>query len=297
MGIARFFLPRREQIPRSLFTRVNFIVRMWSNPCDAPFALYVETMWPAALEAAITAVDFGIADIARNIFRPWGLTGGRGLRQRRGRRPKLTRRIQRKFGPLKLLQDRKIGNGLKWLWIVDTKLQMVLLWFLIIDVLSEFLYLWTSGLYCTAPCLMSQGPGAALANTDGTVHLSLEGWSPLVFKVLKYKRGNVNIHFGGGTTGDGIFLLVCGGTARALTGGTLQISMRMRLPGNPTLVDTDGPVSVTTEDTADLLVSGIVEDPYNIAVDVRSEGGHFEILDYWFLILGQPPGGIPLCPS
>ncbi len=296
MGLLKTFLPRREQIPGSIVTRVNFIVRMVINPCDAPLVVYVETMWPAALEAAITAVDFGLADIARCVFRPWGLMKTAGGRRRGQKRPKLIRRLMRRIPLLRLIQDRKIGRNLKWLWIIDTKLQYVLLWLLIIDVVSEFLYRWTSNLYCTAPCLMSQAAGAALAWTDGDVHLALSGWTPMVWKVEKYHRGNAHVHFGGASLGPGKWQICAGTTTQALTGGFLDISMRLKVVGEPTIIGSDGPVRVTQTDPADLLASAYVEGDMSIIVQVRSEGGNYQTLDSYFSVIAIPDGGAPLCP-
>ncbi|MBW7998539.1 MAG: hypothetical protein FVQ81_18590 [Candidatus Glassbacteria bacterium] len=296
MGLLKQFLPRREQIPSSIVTRVNFIVRMVINPCDAPLVVYVETMWPAALEAAITAVDFGLADIARCVFRPWGLMKTPGGRGRKAKRPKFIRRLMRRIPLLRLVQDRKIGRNLKWLWIIDTKLQYVLLWLLIIDVVSEFLYRWTSALYCTAPCLMSQGAGAALAHTDGDAHLSLLGWQAMVWKTLKYKRGGATIHLGGARLEMGKWQICAGTTARATSGGELQISMRLVIVGEPLPIDQDGPVFVTQTKTADLVASAYLEGDFSIHAEVRSEGGNFETLDSYFSVIAIPEGGQPLCP-
>ena len=296
MGLLKKFLPRREQIPGTIVERVNFIVRIVVNPCDAPLVIYLETMWPAALEAAITAVDFGLADIARCVFRPWGLMKTPGGRGRKAKRPKFIRRLMRRVPLLRLVQDRKIGRNLKWLWIIDTKLQYVLLWFLIIDVVSEFLYRWTSNLYCTAPCLMSLAEGAALAHTDGDVHLALSGWTPMVWKETKYQRGGASINFGGASCSKARWQVTVGTTAKALSGGELQISLRIIIPGLPEPIAQDGPVFVTTTKTDDLVASAYIEGDFNLIVQVRSEGGNYQTLDSYFSVIAIPEGGQPLCP-
>lgn len=296
MGILKTFLPRRDAIPGTIVERVNFIIRYVANPCDAPFVVYVETMWPAALEAAITAVDFGIADIARCVFRPWALLKTQGGRSRKRKRPKFIRRLMRLVPVLKIVQDRKIGRNLRWMWIIDTKLQQVLLWFLIIDVVSEFLYRWTSNLYCTADCMMKDAPGAALAWSDGDVHLALSGWTPMVWKVLKYKRGNCNINLGGANLGLAKWQITCGTTCWALSGGLLKVSMRMVSPGNPGILDQDGPVEVTTTDPQDLVCSAFIEGDFSVLVQVRSEGGNYRTEDSYFSVIAIPEDGNPLCP-
>ncbi len=297
MGVIKWFLPRRDQIPKSLFTRVNFIVRMWSNPCDAPWVLYAETMWPAALEAFITLIDFGLADLARNIFRPAGLMKGPGGERGKGRRPKLTRRIQRKFGPLRKLQDRKIGNGLKFMWIVDTRLQQLLWYFLLADVLSEFLYRWTSGIYCTFQCQAQSASGAGLAHNVAQQHLALSGWSVNSYPIIDYERGNVTMTSVNFFVDPDVRYNVAAGATVRMDAHPGEVSCRLIARNPLTVIDSDGPVAVTVTNKADLVVSAEVAGADVIQVEFQSTFGNYWVEDAYVSILAFPAEGMPLCPT
>lgn len=292
MAIATRFLPRRELIPGSIVQRVNFVITMWSNPCDAPWVLYVEAMWPAALDAFVTIIDFSCADIARAIFRPAGLMGG-GLRHGRRRRPGLNRRLQRLFGPLRKLQDRKIGNGLKFLWIVDTGLQRILWYFVLVDAATEFLYRWTSGVYATQECLMAGGPGAALARDGGDLILGIGGWQAQTWEELVYDRGDATITLASGRTGNGRWLFTAGATCNNASGEGTLVQMRLREPGGMGVIDTDGPVELPFNGSADLVVSAIVEGGTSVVVEFAGFHGNFWTDRANFAIIGRPLEGVP----
>ena len=298
MGIVKFFLPRRSQIPRSLFTRVNFIVRMWNNPCDVPWVLYVETLEPAALEAFITLIDFGIADLARNIFRPAGLLLKRRGRHARGRRPKITRRLQRKIMPLRKLQDRKIGQKLKWMWIVDTKLQQVLWYFLIADVASEFLYRWTSGIYCTDKSDLISCPGAALGMTDEQTILGIFGWDALSVTTVMYERGGAG--FSGPVLNmiDGMWLVSAGGTIVPTGPGTINVRARLTDPGHSFVADETELFPVSKEKPGDFVLGVMIENANNLVVETQSDpGGNYVVSGFAFSGMRRPPGGAAYCPK
>ena len=298
MGIVKWFLPRRSQIPRSLYTRVNFIVRMWNNPCDVPWVLYVETLEPAALEAFITLIDFGIADLARNIFRPAGLLIKRRGRHARGHRPKITRRIQRKFKPLRKLQDRKIGNGLKWLWIVDTKLQQVLWYFLLADVFSEFLYRWTSGIYCTDKSDLISCPGAALGHTDEQTLLGITGWDSWSWVTVDYERGGASISGPVMNMVDGMWLVAGGGTIEPTGGFPTNVEVRLVDPGHSFVPDQTGLFQVTKEAPLDFVVSAMIQDPRHLVIESQSDpGGNYIVKGAYFSAMQRPPGGAAYCPK
>lgn len=296
MGIVKYWLPRRDTIPRGIFERVNFIVTMWNNPCDVPWVLYVETLWPAALEAFITLVDFSIADLARNIFRPAGLAGVRGGRHGRGKQMKFTRRIQRKFGPLRALQDRRIGSALKVLWIIDTRLQQVLWYFLLADVASEFLYRWTSGIYCTDASDQISCPAAGLAFTDDQVHLGISGWDSQVWREVKYERGGISFSGPVMSVVDGHWHIASGGTCEPTSPGIIFVRMRLRIPGDPHILDETELLEVDQLSPTDFVVGASVDDPRNVIVETQSDpGGNYRFTDSYFSAQMRPGGGEKYC--
>lgn len=297
MGLVKAFLPRRDHIPKGLFERINFVITMWNNPCDVPWVLYMETLKPAALEAFITLIDFSIEDIARNIFRPAGLDKGKGGGHGRGRRQKLTRRVQRKFGPLKALQDRKIGGGLKFLWIVDTGFQRVLWYFLVADVATEFLYRWTSGIYCTDASDTISCPGAALAFTESQVHLGISGWDAQTWVDVKYERGGASIDGPVLNMIDGMWLIASGGTCTPTGDGTIRVQMRLRVVSTGEILDITALQDVSKLSPGDFVVGAQVQDPSNVVAETQSDpGGNYVFTGSVISAQLRPPGGPKLCP-
>ncbi len=147
------------------FDKVNYVIDSWSQPCDAPWYIYIETMKPAALEAFIVLLSFGWADVARGAFRPKGLS-----RRSSKRRGKWSRRIPKlpeignalgKAIPI----GEQIEDFVKWgcntrtLWRIDNVAQAVMYGWLVADVTINFAYNWTSLLYeggfCADPPLGS----------------------------------------------------------------------------------------------------------------------------------------------
>ena len=271
---------------------------MWNNPCDVPWVLYVETLEPAALEAFITLIDFGIADLARNIFRPAGLLLKRRGLHGRGKRPKLTRRLQRKFKPLRKLQDRKIGSKLRFLWIVDTKLQQVLWYFLIADVASEFLYRWTSGIYCTDKSDLISCPGAALGMTDEQTLLGISGWDALSIVEKKYERGGASISGPVMNMVDGMWLVSAGGTIEPTGPGTINVRARLTDPGHSFVPDESDLFPVSKLSPGDFVLSTMIQDPRHLIVETQSDpGGNYIVKGFAFSVMQRPPGGPAYCPK
>ncbi len=175
--------------PPDIIDRVNYVVETWSNPCEAPWYLYMETAQPAALEALVMLACFDVDDIVRYIFRPAGLRGGGHLRsgrkgKRGARRPRLGERIRNKVAPLRAIKNRKVTNGVKTLWVIDGIGQRLLWWWLVADVASGFAYNWTSLLYKTEECQMSASPGNIGAETGpmtvgATPQLEAVNWTKI----------------------------------------------------------------------------------------------------------------------
>ncbi len=147
------------------FDKVNYVIDSWSQPCNAPWYIYIQTMKPAALEAFIVLLSFGWADVARGAFRPKGLS-----RRSSKRRGKWSRRIPKlpeignalgKAIPIgEQLEDFvKWGCGTRTMWRVDNAVQAVMYGWLVADVAINFAYNWTSALYeggfCRPPVLGS----------------------------------------------------------------------------------------------------------------------------------------------
>ena len=140
------------------FDQVNYVIDAWARPCEAPWYIYVECLKPAALNAFITFITFGLSDVARGFARPKGLN-----KRRSGKRKgKWNRRIPR-FPELgNLLGSHLPGSdaarsanwstGAKALWRIDGVAQHFLFWWLVADITNDFAFEFTSCLYETRWC-------------------------------------------------------------------------------------------------------------------------------------------------
>ncbi len=145
----------------SFFDKTNYVIDAWTNPCVAPWYIYVETMGPAALKAFITLISFGWDDVARGFWRPRGLnprrTGKRKGKWRRAipRFPELGEEIGKRIPGADAVKGRKWGCGGRTLWRIDTALQRGFFYWLVADVTNDFFFEWTSLLYKTEWCKAS----------------------------------------------------------------------------------------------------------------------------------------------
>ncbi len=143
------------------FDKVNYIIKAWARPCNAPWYIYVEALKPALLTAFITLATFGWDDVARGYFRPRGLgrrTGKRG----KGRGGRGFRGIP-EFGDMagKHLPGAEEIKGQNWsnlgktLWRIDSLTQLGLFFWLVADVTEDLAFNFTSVLYETVWCQAS----------------------------------------------------------------------------------------------------------------------------------------------
>jgi hypothetical protein len=182
--------------PPGLEGKINFVVEMWNNPCDAPWYVYVETAWPAALQMVVTVFCFDFDDLVRWIFRPMGLwpmgfgirrRGRRGGRRRRG----LGARVRSKLPYLVAIEGRQVSNGVKNLWRIDTIGQKLLWWWLLIDATTTFAYNWTSAIYKTEWCQLKKATGAGAAEGDSSIYGGLFPPLTIMTPNIQYNRGTV----------------------------------------------------------------------------------------------------------
>jgi len=140
------------------FDKVNYVIKSWTQPCEAPWYIYVETLFPALLEAFITLMLFGWDDVARGYFRPPQKRGSRHRRRGKKRKPRPLRipewgeEIGKRLPGSKKARGRKYSQAGLTLWAIDSALQRGLFWWLVADVTIDLAYNWTSLLYETEWC-------------------------------------------------------------------------------------------------------------------------------------------------
>jgi len=147
-----------HRIKRDFFEKTNFVIDSWTQPCEAPWYIYIETLAPALLEAFIVLMTFGWDDVGRGYFRPHGLRTRR--HRRRGRRPRrpgggipeLGEEIGKRLPGAKKVKGRKWSQTGRTLWAIDTTIQRGLFWWLVADVTNDLAYNWTTLLYETEWC-------------------------------------------------------------------------------------------------------------------------------------------------
>lgn len=248
--------------PPGIIERANYIVRSFNNPCNAPWAVYVETALPAFLEVWIALVCFDILDVIRFIFRPAGLRSGRHIRRgrkgdKRRRKQGLGRRVANKLPALKTLSGRKVSQGVKNLWIIDGIGQRLLWWWLVADVATSFLYNWTSMVRKSEFCQAAESSGASLReNTNNTIS-AITSWFTIAYDDLKYEKGTATDLPNAVTIGLGRWEMVasCHAVNRTNTDTQCELRIIEILPGNPPFFSSEL-VNLPANGSADMVVTG-----------------------------------------
>jgi len=267
---------------------------MWNNPCDVPWVVYIETARPAALEALVAIACFDIGDVLRFIFRPAGLRsgrhGGRPRKGRHGRKAKGIRaRLARKLPPFARLQQRKLTQGVKNLWIIDGVGQRLLWWWLIADVSTGFLYNWTSMIYKTEKCQMALAPGATLWSGNTQVFIPLFGFSQVTYNAEDYQRGNAFIFAQVYSFGAGEWLLVASVTVHNGFPSSIGAEMRIRVQDlTGTWFIFGGETRIPANSSGSVMVTGNISGGASGWTEMRIDGGALIGEDAAFYIQGKP---------
>lgn len=285
--------------PPGIIDRVNYVAKSWNNPCNAPWAVYVESVLPAALEVAVALVCFDIFDVARFIFRPANLRSGRhGSRRRKGRhgrKPKGIRALlARKLPPFQRLQQRKITQGVKTLWVIDGIGQRALWWWLVIDVASGFLYNWTSMVRKSEACQQADSPGMGLRRGNSATYLAIQVWPDVSFATLDYAERAVTLQSFSWGVGLGEFDIVASLQLRnsVLFTGDAELRIRVNYPGNTTFFN-GGPTNFGPGAEGGLVATANVQGPVTGWVEVQIENGRMFGTDSMIYIQGRAPVAKP----
>lgn len=133
----------------SFSNKFNFVVSFILSDCESPATLYVETAWPPAVHASQSLLMFDVGDALRSAFRPKGdrrARHGRKTGKKRGKRrggipeptDMLLNPVKETFG----WDTRKLSQGTKFLWTIDTIGQKWLGRAFMVSLLNDFLYEW-----------------------------------------------------------------------------------------------------------------------------------------------------------
>jgi hypothetical protein len=160
--------------------KVNAIIDFWSNPCDAPWTVYIETLYPAAGRFFLAIIDTSLLDIAREYLRPRaGLT--RGNQRKKGRRrgwrglPRVDgQMIGRLIPGAQTLAGMEYGANTKFLWQIDGIIQRGLWYVVLIDATTDGFYWWAQGIKEIGFCKPINRP-FAFAYTDRPFAIAFAG--------------------------------------------------------------------------------------------------------------------------
>lgn len=280
--------------PPGIIDRVNYVIDSWNNPCDLPWMVYVETALPAALEALIAVVCFDIADVVRFIFRPANLRSGRhgsrGKKGQHGRKPKgLRARLAVKLPEFSKLQQRKVSQGVRTLWVIDGIGQRLLWWWLVADVTTGFLYNFTSMIYKTEVCQMAAAPGSGLRQITNISFAAIIGWNSVSYPTLRYENGTLSWNNAAFSVGEGNWSVVASLECENTGASDQQIEIRIAIVRpSGTEYFTGGQLSLEVGGGGGLVMSMTAKGPFTGFVQMRPSVGFTRATDGDLYIQGRP---------
>ena len=268
------------------FDKVNYVIDAWARPCEAPWYIYVECLKPAALNAFITFITFGLADVARGFARPKGLN-----KRRSGKRKgKWNRRVPRfpELGNLlgshlpgsDAARSANWSDGAKSLWRIDGVAQHFLFWWLVADITNDFAFEFTSCLYETRWC--KESSAGRFSFQLGPAQQAL----PDVWGAVGYNDKDYQFPFPS-------WIITFGNTG--LKGATITFSMdiepffpssppvayetRLRNFNSSTVYASSGPTDADPDGKGIAVVSGSVPAQTQFVVEIFPHGGRAKITD------------------
>lgn len=259
--------------------QVRFITFMLMQDCDYPMWVYFETSKKPAGKAVLRLLEFGFYDLVRAFFRPKGLRSARhGRKGRRGKRsrigiPELSEIIAKRLPGYAPMRGRRVTQGVKNLWIIDTFFQRVLYHWLIIDVTADFLFEWTSGIL-THEKTDCENVARMMRTDDGPPGQGLLKWQALQIRDVQYEQGVLGSTQSSCDVPAGTFFITVTLTANSqrVGGTTMNIRLRKRL-GDQAILATAGSQHVPQNTDTDFVVSGMIEGPMVIGWDIYVDSG------------------------
>ena len=278
--------------PPGTFDKVNYVIDAWSNPCKAPWVVYVEALKPAALVALVSLVCFDIFDVARWIFRPAAAnrSGRHGRKGRKGQRRTLVSRTRSKVPPWRALSRRHVTDGVKHLWVFDQFTQRLLWWWLVVDVATEFTYNFTTLVYKSEFCQMAAAPGNELREDDDDIRLGIQGWQAVGFEQLQYTEGAVQSDAFSAQLGDGHWAVFASMDWENEMTNDVSGQIRIRVTSDPDIPPAEGPLTNIAPGSRGGSVATIqITGPASIVYEARSVGGNLTKGSGILYIQGVPP--------
>lgn len=254
-------LPEKHQL--SSLAKVNFVTTLISSECENNWVTYAETVDQALLELLVGITEFDEGDVLRFIFRPKGLKRGGHLKSGR------LRRAAGKIPGLSNLQGRKYTNGVRNLWIFDTRLQTIFFWWMIIGLSTDFLYRWTTLATGKASCI----PGSALKRANPGVLITLGGWAGGRFSDIVYDSSTVSA-FGASfaclTKNNTCFAGLSFNNPNTMF--STKVSMRIISNSAEGIRTDEDTITVPANGSGSLVVNHSFNQPGSVGVQLKTEG-------------------------
>lgn len=280
--------------PPGIIDRLNYVIESWDNPCDVPWAVYIETLTPATVGLFISLICFDLGDVARFVFRPVkvrsGRHGRRGRKGQHGRKPKgIAAKLASKLPPFASLQQRHVTQGVRNLWMIDGVGQRLLWWWLLADLASGFLYNWTSLIYKTERCQMVLASGAAVREGNNQTFLAIQPWPDVIYLTSKYQKGNVSTLPAAFSCGDGNFKVVASLVVENTGALPNSVELRVHLVTPGGIQDfPGGTIGLSPGDSGGLVAVADQRGPFSGWIEVQVSAGSVTASNGALYIQGIP---------
>ena len=187
---------------------VNLIVDFFMDPCDAPFSVYLETLFPALMDLLADLFMFDITEYQQQRWlshllpknqkslskvRRGGKGGGRkrwwSIFETLAEDPgeMLGKKNARNFGG----NRRLLTGGRAHLWLLAGGLQRAAFWLWFISRGGQFFYDWWAGLISKGYC-SERKAGTLMAYEEVDSSHALFGWAPVAIWTVLKQRGDCN---------------------------------------------------------------------------------------------------------
>lgn len=267
--------------PNSISGQINYVMRLWEDPCDAPWTVYIETALPAALELYISLATFGALDVVRAAAQPGrgrgGAHGRRGSRSR-GRGKSRSGGLGRiagaltspgeslgaKIGSEAGIRGRSVSQGVSHMWAIDGVIQRGLWAWMVADLASDFAANWTSNLYNTKFC-QAKDDAVVYVEDNGAGALAIQGWVGSVWADPVKQRGPVGYNAGAVLFEDASGFAVVHNTVRNVTDQPTVVDAAWAVGSNPDAIR-GTPSSITLPPFGEGTISVSIAIPPNLSV-------------------------------
>jgi len=199
---------------QALFSKVNFILRFFMDPCDAPFTVYANSLFPASMKLLMNYFGIDTVGIStqrlRDSFRvPQYASRRKSRKGFKSGKPGWWQNLENIFG---FDPNEQVGHATgAWnepqsihrnsltglLWIVEGLAERVSYFIWLLSMLTDFLFDWThmveKSIYCQeqqATVLLAKGADQNLT--------PIFGWVGLLMPTIQKVRGSVSWNISSG---------------------------------------------------------------------------------------------------